>query len=55
VQPPEFAIYSLPMDELRKILDAMETQATGLESSLKRNRSLWFGELERIRARCRQN
>jgi MoaA/NifB/PqqE/SkfB family radical SAM enzyme len=52
VQPPEFGIYSLPPAELRKILTVMEAQAPGLESSLKRNRSLWFGELERIRARC---
>ena len=55
VQPPEFGIYSLPMEDLRKIFDAMERQAPRLESTLKRNKSLWFGELERIRMRCRQN
>jgi sulfatase maturation enzyme AslB (radical SAM superfamily) len=55
VQPPEFGIYSLPQGELRKILVAMELQANEYDTSLKRNRSLWFGELERIRARCRSN
>jgi len=55
VQPPEFGIYSLPVEELRKILQVMDAQATHLESSLKRNRNLWFGELERIRAKCRLN
>ena len=54
VQPPEFGIYSLPAEGLRKVLDGMEAQAPRLETSLKRNRALWFGELERIRARCRQ-
>jgi MoaA/NifB/PqqE/SkfB family radical SAM enzyme len=53
VQPPEFGIYSLPVDELRKILAAMEAQVPRMESSLKRNRGMWFGELERIRAKCR--
>jgi MoaA/NifB/PqqE/SkfB family radical SAM enzyme len=55
VQPPEFGIYSLPVGELRKVLNGMEAQAPMLETSLKRNRNLWFGELERIRAKCRQN
>jgi MoaA/NifB/PqqE/SkfB family radical SAM enzyme len=52
VNPPEFGIYSLPTVELRKILDAMDTEAQSLGSKLKRNRGVWFGELERIRARC---
>jgi MoaA/NifB/PqqE/SkfB family radical SAM enzyme len=55
VQPPEFGIYSLPVEELRKILAAMEAQAPRMESSLKRNRGMWLGELERIRAKCRPN
>jgi radical SAM protein with 4Fe4S-binding SPASM domain len=54
VQPPEFGIYSLPVDELRKILEGMEAQAPRLESALKRNRAMWFGELERIRAKCKR-
>jgi MoaA/NifB/PqqE/SkfB family radical SAM enzyme len=52
VQPPEFGIYSLPPEELRKILASMEIQAVHLDKALKKNRPVWFGELERIRARC---
>jgi MoaA/NifB/PqqE/SkfB family radical SAM enzyme len=55
LQPPQFGIYTLPVEELGKILKAMELQAPRLESSLKKNRSVWFGELDRIRAKCRQN
>jgi MoaA/NifB/PqqE/SkfB family radical SAM enzyme len=54
VQPPQFGIYSLAPEGLRKVLEGMEAHAPRLETSLKRNRALWFGELERIRARCRQ-
>jgi sulfatase maturation enzyme AslB (radical SAM superfamily) len=53
--PPEFGIYSLPADELRKVANAMEAEAPRLESSLKKNRSVWFAEFERIRAKCSQN
>lgn len=53
VQPPEFGIYTLPPDELRKVLDGLEAQAARMESSLKKNRGMWLGELERIRAKCR--
>jgi hypothetical protein len=52
VQPPQFGIYTLPADELRRILVALEAQAPRMASSLKRNRPVWFGELERIRGRC---
>jgi sulfatase maturation enzyme AslB (radical SAM superfamily) len=55
VQPPQFGIYSLPVEDLRKVLAGMEAQAPELDATLKRNRALWFGELERIRARCRQH
>lgn len=51
-QPPGFGIYSLPGEELRKILKAMDAQAPRLDSTLKKNRAVWFGELERIRAKC---
>jgi hypothetical protein len=51
-QPPGFGIYSLPGNELRKIFKAMDAQAPHLGSALKKNRALWFGELERIRAKC---
>ena len=52
INPPEFGIYTLPPEELRKILTAMEQQAPHLEGSLKKNHAVWFGELDRIRARC---
>jgi hypothetical protein len=52
VQPPEFGIYSLPAEGLREVLAGMEAQAPRLDKELKRNRGIWFGELERIRARC---
>lgn len=55
VQPPQFGIYSLPPEGLRKILKGMEAQAPRLQSTLKRNRAVWFGELERIRAKRRQS
>lgn len=52
INPPEFGIYSLPVEELRKVLKGMDEQAPRLESSLKRNKGMWFGELERIRSKC---
>jgi len=55
VNPPQFGIYTLPIDELRKILAAMEARVPQLEPVLRRNRSVWFGELDRIRAKCREN
>jgi len=53
IDPPGFGIYTLPTEELRKILAAMEKQAPFLESHLRRNKAAWFGELERIREQCR--
>ncbi len=53
--PPEFGLYNLPADDLRKVLHAMEAEAPRLESSLKKNRFVWFAEFERIRAKCSQN
>jgi sulfatase maturation enzyme AslB (radical SAM superfamily) len=50
-QPPEFGIYTLPANELRYVLQAMEAEAPSLDSKLTRNRRVWFAELERIRAR----
>ncbi len=47
--PPEFSVNKLPPEELRKIVDGMEAQAGRLESLLKRNRAVWFAELERLR------
>lgn len=55
IKPPEFGIYTLPVEELRKILHGLEAQAPRLESTLKKNKKLWFGELERIRLRCERD
>ena len=52
--PPNFAVYNLPAQELRKILDAMERQSVELEPRLKRNRARWLSELDRVRRHCRQ-
>jgi MoaA/NifB/PqqE/SkfB family radical SAM enzyme len=51
---PHLSIESLPAPELRKILDAMDHQAAGLDSQLVRNHRAWFGELERLREHCRK-
>jgi MoaA/NifB/PqqE/SkfB family radical SAM enzyme len=51
--PPELGIYTMPVSELRKILDGMERQAPELSMRLKRNKAVWFDELERIRAKVR--
>ncbi|HUD65112.1 MAG TPA: radical SAM protein [Candidatus Sulfotelmatobacter sp.] len=53
-QPPEFAVYNLPAEELRRIFAAMEQQTIHIESHLKRNRTVWFAELDRLRRRCQQ-
>ena len=52
--PPAFAVYNLPAEELRRILDSMERQSVDLEPRLKRNRAVWLGELDRLRRNCRQ-
>jgi MoaA/NifB/PqqE/SkfB family radical SAM enzyme len=53
VNPPQFAIYNLPLAELRPILDQMEIQAQTTALSLKRNKAVWFAELDRVHRRCR--
>jgi len=52
LQPPEFGVYTLPAEDLRKIVAAMEQQAASLSTQLSRNRGVWFGELERMQRRC---
>jgi molybdenum cofactor biosynthesis enzyme MoaA len=47
--PPEFAMYNLPLGALRPVLVEMERQALELNTRLKRNRTVWFNELERVR------
>jgi MoaA/NifB/PqqE/SkfB family radical SAM enzyme len=54
MNPPAFAVYNLPAEELRKIYSTMEQQTAHLEPHLKRNRGVWFAELDRVRRRCRQ-
>jgi len=50
--PPEFGVYTLPAEELKKIVNAMDRQAASLGTQLRRNRAVWFGELERMRRKC---
>lgn len=52
VDPPQFGIYTLGRDELLKVLEKLEAQAVDLDRLLKRNKSIWFGELDRIREKC---
>jgi MoaA/NifB/PqqE/SkfB family radical SAM enzyme len=54
MNPPEFAVYNLPAEELKKIYSAMEQQAQGVEPHLKRNRAVWLSELDRVRRRSQQ-
>jgi MoaA/NifB/PqqE/SkfB family radical SAM enzyme len=49
--PPECAVYNLPVEDLRKICSAMERQTAQLEPHLKLNRTIWFSELDRVRRR----
>ena len=51
VMKPDFTVYDLSADDLRKILTVMEAQGQRLETVLKRNRQVWFAELDRVR-RC---
>jgi hypothetical protein len=50
-KPPQFAVYNLPVDELRKVVETMERQAPRLAASLKKNRDVWFAEFARVRLR----
>ena len=50
--PAQYSVNNLPAEELRKIVDTMETQAVELDSHLTRNRKVWFAELERLRRKC---
>jgi MoaA/NifB/PqqE/SkfB family radical SAM enzyme len=47
--PPQSAVNNLPAEELRKILEAMESQSAIIQPQLKRNRSVWLNEVERVR------
>jgi MoaA/NifB/PqqE/SkfB family radical SAM enzyme len=52
LQPPEFGLFTLPAEELRQVVAAMERQAVSLGGQLRRNKTVWFGELERLRHHC---
>jgi MoaA/NifB/PqqE/SkfB family radical SAM enzyme len=52
VHPPQFGVYTLPLEELCKVRAGMEAQLPRLESALNKNRRVWFAELERVRLRC---
>ena len=52
LHPAGLSIYTLPPEEMRKILETMERQAAGLQSQLSRNKAVWFDEFERIRRKC---
>ena len=51
MRPPEFGLYTLPKEDLRKIARVMERQAASLSSQLRRNKPIFFGELERLLAK----
>jgi radical SAM protein with 4Fe4S-binding SPASM domain len=51
LEPPEFGIYTLPPGELKSLVSSMESQAIRLDSSLRRNRAVWFQEFERLRSK----
>ncbi|MGP0076804.1 MAG: radical SAM protein [Bryobacteraceae bacterium] len=54
LNPPEFGVYTLPPEELRKVYKGMEAQAARLDSLLKRNRGVWFAEFDRVRVKCEE-
>jgi MoaA/NifB/PqqE/SkfB family radical SAM enzyme len=54
IGPENYGVYRMSYDELAKVLAHMEARAPELEGRLKRNKRVWFGELERIRAKVRE-
>jgi len=51
--PQGNGVYDLPPDELRKVLEGMEARAPEMEKRLRRTKAVWFGELHRVRAQCK--
>jgi len=47
--PPQNAENNLRAEELRKILDAMESESAHIEPQLKLSRVVWLNEVERAR------
>jgi molybdenum cofactor biosynthesis enzyme MoaA len=54
-RPAELSLYTLPFDELKRIVISMEAQASRLLPTLKRNRDVWTGEIERLRSALRSS
>lgn len=54
VNPPQFGIYNMPPEDLRRVFEGMEAQAGTLDSLLKRNRAIWFAEFDRVRLKYQQ-
>ena len=50
-QPLDMAVYTLPVNQLREVLEGLERPAPELDRRLTRNRSVWFDEVERLRAK----
>jgi len=50
--PAEVSLYTLSPAELGLIADSLERQSEGLLPLLKRNKAIWKGEVDRIRARA---
>jgi sulfatase maturation enzyme AslB (radical SAM superfamily) len=50
--PAEVSLYTLSQPELGRIADSLESQSANLLPLLNRNRTIWKGEVERIRARA---
>ena len=50
--PAEVSLYTLTPPELGRIADSLESQSANLFPLLNRNRAIWKGEVERIRARA---
>jgi MoaA/NifB/PqqE/SkfB family radical SAM enzyme len=48
LHPPGLSLYSLPADELRRVVHAMEREAPRLATSLHLNKRVWFDEFERL-------
>ena len=50
--PPQYSIATLPVAELRRVVDAMADESVRLGSVLKQNRGAWFAEFDRLRRKC---
>jgi molybdenum cofactor biosynthesis enzyme MoaA len=49
--PQDMAVYSLPVADLARVVDGLESQAVELGRCLTRNKQVWFDEVQRIRAK----